>query len=193
MRIIGGEFKGVPIESPKGLDTRPTYDRVRESLASIIISHVSDGLDGKRVLDCFGGSGAVGFELLSRGASFALAFEKDKKSAQVIKANAKKLKLGKERYELVVKNIFEQGLSVLENSSHAPFDIVFLDPPYKTEASLISELLERFIENEIISRDCFIVYERESGRPSFESSSLELLKSKKYGNTYLDSFLLQDK
>lgn len=188
MRIIGGEFKGVPIDSPKGLDTRPTYDRVRESLLSIIISAKNGSLEGLVALDAFGGSGAVGFELISRGASGVIAFEQDKKSAQIIKNNTKKLRIQKSQYTLFTKNIFTELLSCLKTIKTPVFDIVFLDPPYKTDVALLEDLLDKMLENNLMSKDCITVYEREKGRPTINLDYLDGVKSKTYGNTCLDCF-----
>ena len=119
MRIIAGKWRGRPIDSPPGLATRPTADRVRETLFSMLASRIGK-FDDLRVADLFAGSGALGFEALSRGAESAVFVENDSDAAAVIRRNAEKL---------------GASVQVLTGSAFAlppsePFDLVFADPPY---------------------------------------------------------------
>ena len=85
MRIVGGEWRGRPIESPRGRDiSRPTTDRVREAIASMLESALDGGVEGSRVLDAFAGSGALGLELLSRGASQVTFFDLDRGASALV-------------------------------------------------------------------------------------------------------------
>ena len=119
MRIIAGKWRGRPIEAPPGVGTRPTADRVRETLFSMLASRLGD-FEGLRVADLFAGSGALGFEALSRGAAWATFVENNSKAAAVIRRNAEKLG--------VLANVL--GGSALALPQSDPFDLVFADPPY---------------------------------------------------------------
>jgi len=119
MRIIAGKWRGRPIEAPPGIGTRPTADRVRETLFSMLASRLGD-FEGLRVADLFAGSGALGFEALSRGAASATFVENNSNAAAVIRRNAEKLG--------VLANVL--GGSALALPQSDPFDLVFADPPY---------------------------------------------------------------
>jgi 16S rRNA (guanine966-N2)-methyltransferase len=128
MRIIGGAFKGRPIAAPPGRDTRPTSDRAREG-AFNILAHApwTTGIAGCRVLDLFAGSGALGLEALSRGAAFALFVDTDAAARGIIRENIEALGL------LGVTRIHRRDaadLGAKPAGLGAPFDLVFLDPPY---------------------------------------------------------------
>lgn len=123
MRIIAGEWRGRPIEAPPGTATRPTADRVRETLFSMLASRLGS-FEDLRVADLFGGSGALGLEALSRGAAHATFVESDPAAAAVIKRNAAKLG-GADRVRLL-------GGSALALPKSEPFDLIFADPPYSS-------------------------------------------------------------
>lgn len=128
MRIVGGRFKGRAIAAPPGRDTRPTSDRARESLFNVL-AHAdwSPGLEGRRVLDLFAGSGGLGLEAMSRGAAFALFVETDAGARGVIRDNVEALGLfGATRIHR--RDATDLGLKPA--GLGAPFDLVFLDPPY---------------------------------------------------------------
>ena len=119
MRIISGKWRGRTLEAPAGIGTRPTADRVRETLFSMLASRMGS-LEDLRVADLFAGSGALGFEALSRGAAEAVFVENDAKAAATIKRNADKLGIS---VQLI-------GSSALALPRSLPFDLVFADPPY---------------------------------------------------------------
>jgi len=121
MRIIAGQWRGRPIEAPLGMSTRPTADRVRETLFSMLVSRLGS-FEDLRVADLFAGSGALGLEALSRGASHATFVENDSKAAAIIKRNAEKLG-ATERVRVLAG-------SALALSRSEPFDLVLADPPY---------------------------------------------------------------
>lgn len=121
MRIIAGAWRGRTIDAPPGAATRPTADRVRETLFSMLVSRLGS-LDGLRVADLFAGSGALGLEALSRGAARALFVDSDPKAAAAIRANADRLGAG-ERARVV-------GGSALALSRSEQFDLILADPPY---------------------------------------------------------------
>lgn len=128
MRIVGGEFKGRAIAAPAGRDTRPTSDRARESVFNVL-AHAdwSPGVEGRRVLDLFAGSGALGLEAMSRGAAFALFVETDAAARGTIRDNIEALGLfGTTR----IHRRDATDLGVKPAGLGDPFDLVFLDPPY---------------------------------------------------------------
>jgi 16S rRNA (guanine966-N2)-methyltransferase len=121
MRIVAGQWRGRTIEAPPGVATRPTADRVRETLFSMLTSRL--GSFGElRVADLFAGSGALGLEALSRGAASAMFVELDPKAAAAIKRNAERLGAG-DRIHIL-------GCSALSMPKSDPFDLVLADPPY---------------------------------------------------------------
>ena len=122
MRIIAGQWRGRAIEAPPGLATRPTADRVRDTLFSMFASRLGS-FEDLRVADLFAGSGALGFEALSRGAAAATFVERDRAAAAVIKRNA--AKLGAEEQVRIL------GGSAMALPPSPPFDLVFADPPYE--------------------------------------------------------------
>ena len=121
MRIIAGEWRGRPLQASVGATTRPTADRVRETLFSMLVSRLGP-FDGLRVADLFAGSGALGFEALSRGAAFACFVESDSRAAAAIRANAANLG-ALDRIEII-------GGSALILPRTKSFDLIFADPPY---------------------------------------------------------------
>lgn len=121
MRIIAGEWRGRLIEAPPGAGTRPTADRVRETLFSMLASRLGS-FEDLRVADMFAGSGALGFEALSRGAASATFVERDVKAAAAIRRNAEKFGAA-ERVRILTG-------SALALSPCEPFDLIFADPPY---------------------------------------------------------------
>lgn len=123
MRIIAGAWRGRRLQSPPGTETRPTADRVRETLFSMLASRL-DSFDALRVADLFAGSGALGLEALSRGAASACFVENDAKAAAAIKANAAALS-ALDRVQIL-------GGSALALPKSDPFHLIFADPPYAT-------------------------------------------------------------
>jgi 16S rRNA (guanine966-N2)-methyltransferase len=121
MRIIAGEWRGRVLVAPAGQRTRPTADRTRETLFSMLVSRLG-GFDGLRVADLYAGSGALGLEALSRGAAFACFVETDAKAIAAIRANLAALKAEK-RAE--VRTSSAANLVPMQ-----PFDLIFADPPY---------------------------------------------------------------
>ena len=121
MRIIAGEWRGRVIEAPPGQATRPTADRVRETLFSMLASRLGS-FEDLRIADLFAGSGALGFEALSRGAASVTFIEKDPKGVAIIKRNAAKLGAS-ERVR-----VFASSALALPRSD--PFDLILADPPY---------------------------------------------------------------
>lgn len=155
MRIVGGQFKGRAIAAPQGRDTRPTSDRARESVFNVL-AHAdwSPGIEGRRVLDLFAGSGALGLEAMSRGAVFALFVETDAAARGTIRDNIEALGLfGNTR----IHRRDATDLGVKPAGVGEPFDLVFLDPPYGK--GLGERALARLGEGGWITPDALIMLE----------------------------------
>jgi 16S rRNA (guanine966-N2)-methyltransferase len=155
MRIVGGQFKGRAIAAPPGRDTRPTGDRARESVFNVLAhAEWSSGVEGRRVLDLFAGSGALGLEAMSRGAAFALFVETDAAARGAIRDNVEALGLfGTTR----IHRRDATDLGVKPAGLGAPFDLVFLDPPY--HKGLGERALARLSEGGWITDDALLVFE----------------------------------
>lgn len=183
MRIIAGKHRGRLFDIPKSCDVRPTTDRVRESMFSSIISLIGD-LSGLCVLDAYAGSGALGFEAVSRGASSLYAFERDKlvyknlvKNSEIVKDDETNLKFNLGDIETVKCLI-----------TSAPFDILFFDPPYKNPPKNVVNILNNLKNCECLAENALVVYEH-SKNDSFDfhvdlfsQSGFELKKSKVFGD-----------
>lgn len=176
MRIVGGQFKGRPIAAPPGRDTRPTSDRAREAVFNIL-AHApwSAGLEGRRVLDLFAGSGALGLEAMSRGATFALFVETDAGARGVIRDNIEALGLfGTTRIHR--RDATDLGLKPAGVGD--PFDLVFLDPPYGK--GLGERAVARLSEGAWIAEDALIMLEVGADEtPTL--GAFELLDERTYG------------
>ena len=138
MRIIAGEHRGRVLKAPKGDGTRPTTDRVRESLMSMLAS-ARGGFEGAVVLDAFAGSGALALEALSRGADRACLVERDGAAAKVVEANVRLLGYGPDRARVRRADV----LKAVVPSVGTPYDLVFLDPPYAVEAAEVLAFVAR--------------------------------------------------
>lgn len=176
MRIVGGQFKGRAISAPPGRETRPTADRARESIFNVL-THAdwSPGLEGRRVLDLFAGSGALGLEALSRGAAFALFVETDAAARGAIRDNIEALALfGTTR----IHRRDATDLGVKPAGLGGSFDLIFLDPPY--HRGLGERTLNRLGEGGWISDDAVIVLECASDEtPALQGYSV--LDERNYG------------
>jgi len=125
MRIVGGRLRSRPIAGPKGPGLRPTADRLRESLFNILAHGYGDPVEGARVLDLFAGTGALGIEALSRGASFALFVDDGVEARALLRQNSETLGLGG------ISRIFRRDATKLGPAHPVePFSVAFLDPPY---------------------------------------------------------------
>jgi 16S rRNA (guanine966-N2)-methyltransferase len=155
MRIVGGSFKGHSIIAPKGMATRPTTDRVRESLFNIL-SHKEDApLRGARVLDLFAGSGALGLEALSRDGAFCLFVENAAPARAAIRENIESLGLfGATR--LHRRSALALGLRPA--STGAPFTLVFMDPPYGKE--MVAPALGELAQGQWLADNALIIIEQ---------------------------------
>ncbi len=177
MRVIAGLAKGHQLFSPEGEDTRPTLDRVKESVFSILYPYLRDAV----VLDLFAGTGSLGIEALSRGAKSADFVDNGKKAYDCIIRNLRKTRL--EDKASVHLTAFEKYL----NTCSKKYDIVFLDPPYNKgiEDKVFAEIEKNLDENSVI------VLETEYMAGNFEG--FEIIKQAKYGRVYITLYRLTEK
>lgn len=186
MRIVGGKWKGLAVEAPEGRGTtRPTTDRNRERIASMILSAAGLDLTGTRVLDAFAGSGAMGFELVSRGAASATFVDLDRRAVARIRRTAER-SLRADAFEW--RALAGDACSLAEQGRipGGPFGVVFLDPPYAVEASRVAALVRALAARGALERGAIVVYERSAKSPGIEGAGLELAKSKSQGITAVD-------
>ena len=186
MRIVGGKWKGLAVEAPEGRGTtRPTTDQNRERIASMILSAAGLDLTGTRVLDAFAGSGAMGFELVSRGAASATFVDLDRRAVARIRRTAERsLRADASEWRALAGDacsLAEQG-----RIPGGPFGVVFLDPPYAVEASRVAALVRALAARGALERGAIVVYERSAKSPGIEGAGLELAKSKSQGITAVD-------
>lgn len=156
-RIIGGRAKGLPLMAPKGSATRPTTDRVKEALFSSLVTWFGsvdrapeEQLDGVAVLDLFAGTGAVGLEAASRGASRVTLV--DSRTAPVIRQNAERAGLG----VTVLGAKAEPALATVGG----PWDLVFIDPPYDVAGDAVDRVLAALVAGELLAPQGLVVLER---------------------------------
>ncbi len=177
MRIVGGQHKGRQIVTPDGRTTRPTSDRAREAIFNILAhAEWATDLDGARVMDVFAGSGALGFEALSRGAAFCLFVETDDAARGAIRDNVEAFGLfGNTR----VHRRDATQLGTRPGSQAEAFDLCFLDPPYKQ--GLGERALDCLITGNWLTENATIVYERGADEDDFATDAWQIINTKTYG------------
>jgi 16S rRNA (guanine966-N2)-methyltransferase len=166
MRVVAGEFKGRRLQAPRGRRTRPTADRVREALFSML-----GDLSGLRALDLYAGSGALGIEALSRGAAEVTFVERDARAAATIERNLETVRARAE--------VRRQDVLRFLASAPGTFDLVFIDPPYDSAIRLAAPLSERLPT--VLTDDARIVTESDKRDPL--TLSLPLEAERTYGDT----------
>lgn len=170
MRVISGLYKGRVIDGFDIEGTRPTQDRVKESIFSTIQKYIDESV----TLDLFSGSGNLGIEALSNGSKECYFVDNNKKAINVINNNIKKLDVKNAK---VINDDYKNALNYFKNNGIS-FDLIFLDPPYKFE--YIDEIIKFIIDNNLINKNGLIICEFEFDINK-EYKELELYKEKKYG------------
>lgn len=185
MRIIAGKDRGRTISTPDGMNTRPTVDRVRESIMSAVYSSLG-GFDDVGVLDLFAGSGALGIESLSRGCKFAVFNDTSAEARNCIERNIRSLGYNDTQAKITSIDALAGG----NIPTTEPFKLVFLDPPYETEQTDVYRSVSNLIDKGAIAEDALIVYEHDVAADAQELAEydFELLKEKKYGKTFVSYF-----
>ncbi|MDA3798096.1 MAG: 16S rRNA (guanine(966)-N(2))-methyltransferase RsmD [Kiritimatiellae bacterium] len=178
MRITSGKYRGLPIKSPPGDRLRPTQDLVREALFDILRDKTTDSV----FLDLCAGTGAVGLEALSRGASEVFLVEKNRANSKIIQANIKMLK------DSDPKVIYGDAAVILRSfENRQKFDIIFADPPYEKhgENPLLKKIISISSKYELLNDGGIIIFEQASREQVPEAEDFEIIKEKKYGRTKL--------
>ena len=174
MKVISGTLKGRKIDGYNLDGTRPTMDRVKESLFAMIQNYIGESI----CLDLFAGSGNLGIEAISEGANFVYFNDKNKKAVEVIKSNVKKFNI-LEKSEIL--NIsYKKALNELTGQK---IDIIFLDPPYKT--NYIEESIKLVDSNNLLSDNGIIVCESSDLNKIIYTDNFQVLKEKKYGDKWV--------
>ena len=181
MRIIGGKYKGLKLLPPYGTKIRPTSDRLKESLFSIITSNkYKINIDNCNVLDICSGTGSLGIEAFSRGAISVYFIDKDHRSINLIYKNISKLNINN-KFENKIKIIKDEAIKALENINKI-FQIVLIDPPYNT--NITEKCLFKLKELNLINQDSYIFAES-SKAEDFNYDGYQILDIKLYGNSKL--------
>ena len=173
MRIISGKARGTKLYTLDGTATRPTLDRVKESLFNIIQNDTEEST----VLDLFSGSGAIGLEFLSRGAKRAVLCDSSKDAIKIIKQNVQKT-----HFEEKVEVYNMEFTKLVERLQNQKFDIIYIDPPYATDFIKIS--LEKIIEYELVNENTKIIVETDDETRilnQIEKMDVEITDKRKYG------------
>ena len=184
MRIIAGKFKGRKLNEFNISTTRPTLDRIKEPLFSIIMPYIN----GAKVLDLFSGTGNLGIEALSRGASFAWLNDINKSAIKLILSNVRLTEC--ENYVKITRKEYEKCLrqAKVENIS---FDIIFLDPPY--ECNYERKVMDLIVQNGLLSNDGIIVLESDKRKDIDENvPGLKLNDKRTYGRVIIRIYQLEE-
>lgn len=180
MRIIAGSKRGTQIFAPRGQDTRPTQDRVKESLFNIIQAYVPEAT----VLDLFAGSGALALEAISRGAAQAVLVDMDREAGACIRRNI--AKLGFENAVKLYPCEFRRALAQMMKERRR-FDLVFLDPPYRMTE--LAEICDELANGRLLANGAMLVLEHRSGFVPALDARFTLFNQRGYGDTEIHFYL----
>lgn len=181
MRVIAGTVRGHSLKAPRGLNTRPTLDRVREAIFNVLTFRIHDAV----VLDLFSGSGAMGIEALSRGAASCVFTDNSRQAISVIKENLTHTKL--ESKATVFNMDAGQLLNLLKTDAKTTFDLVFLDPPY--ESGVYETILSKLSVGKLLNKEALVIAESNTKlelKDRYEA--LQLIKQSRYGNTLVSYY-----
>lgn len=172
MRVIAGSARSLRLKTIDGLDTRPTTDRIKETLFNMLGAQVADC----RFLDLFSGSGGIGIEALSRGAREAVFVERSPKAAACIRENLRFTRLEKRAVLMQI----DAGSALRKLEGQEPFDIIFMDPPYRCD--LEREMLEYLADSPLADKNTLLITEAalDTEFSYLDSLGYELMKYKKY-------------
>lgn len=183
-RVVAGDFRGIQLDAPKGDNTRPTGDKVKEALFSIIQSRVPDC----DFLELFAGTGQVGIEALSRGANSVILVEKAGPACGVIKTNLKKIKRENSDEITLIRGGYEQVLNKLVEEGKT-FDIIFMDPPYRMAEKSAQIVCDIIANSNVLNEDGILIVEHSSDLPFVtDVMNLKFNRSCNYGLAVLSFF-----
>jgi 16S rRNA (guanine966-N2)-methyltransferase len=179
LRVISGTLKGKKLFSVRGQSVRPTSDRVKEAIFDIL----QDRFRGQNVLDLFAGTGALGIEALSRGATAGVFVEENSRSLVALRRNIENCRL-EDRTKVLVKEV-RAGLRILEEKGER-FGLILLDPPYGK--GLAGKTLEALCRSSIVDPDGLVVAEHSVSEDLASLPSLERVDERRYGDTQVSFF-----
>mgnify|MGYP004494659767 FL=1 len=177
MRIISGNARGTKLYTLEGLSTRPTLDRVKESMFNIIQQDIPEAI----VLDLFAGCGAIGLEMVSRGAKQAVLCDNSKQAIKIIEKNIEKTHMEK---QIQLYNM--DYIDCLEKVKDKKFDLIYIDPPYQTD--YIEKALQKIIEYDIITNNSKIILETDDEKritQEISNININIIDQRKYGRATL--------
>ncbi len=180
MRVTGGIYRGRLLKTAAGLVSRPTTDKIRQSIFNILMNDIED----QEVLDIFAGSGALGIEAISRGAASAIFIEKGFHQADAIKANLKSLELSSR----LIRSDFRAACRLL-NEEGKQFGLIFADPPY--EKYYPDDVAEVVAQYDLLRQDGFLIIEHKFG-VEITDNHFELLKRRKFGQTEVTFYVVSE-
>ena len=183
MRIIAGKYRGRKLKSPPSLETRPTSDRLRETLFNILAPRI----EGARFLDLCAGSGAVGIEALSRGAQHITFVDRSQKMRAVIEANLESLEVDQSEIEIVTADAADLLRRVAKKKGEA-FDIIFFDPPYLTDYHRVMDYVGEHLEQLLSKHGVVIVEHHKKTQLPVEFSALRRYRALKQGDSILSFY-----
>lgn len=178
MRVISGTARGTLLYSLEGNATRPTLDRVKEALFNIIQNNIYDA----HVLDLFAGSGALGIEAISRGASKTVFCDSSNKAIEIIKKNIEKTHVNNKSQ--VIKENYKKALQMLEGKEK--FDLIFIDPPYADNIAV--DAIKDIVEKDLLSKDGIIILETDEEKRELNNLNdidINVYDLRKYGRVKL--------
>lgn len=179
MRIVGGKWGGRSFRAPKGRETRPTADRVREAVFSAIYSRIGD-LSGRTVLDLFAGSGALGLEALSRGAARCVFVDSDRDAIATIRKNLEDLGVDSGAAVVVHGPAMQFGM---RHTLGQPASLLLMDPPYRIDASEVCQLLEVLAARGFLEHGALVVYEHAAETEAIWPEGFAGTSVRRYGDT----------
>jgi 16S rRNA (guanine(966)-N(2))-methyltransferase RsmD len=186
MRVIAGQYRSRPLKSLPGMDTRPTSDRLRETLFNVLTAGNPEALQGSRWLDLFAGTGAVGIEALSRGAAQVYFVDSSRAAAQAIRANVTSLGIGGES-AVVLHDEVRTALRQLEAEA-ARCDFCFLDPPYRLEPAYAATF-DALARTEVLMPDAMVIAEHDKRfDPGEANGGLRRFRTLKQGDAALSFY-----
>lgn len=185
MRIVGGAWRGRQLETLSGRDvTRPTTDRMREAFASMLLSAFDLDLSDVSLLDAFAGSGALGLEMLSRGARHATFIERDRAALACLEKNVRALDGEGRRTRVLRGDAFR--LAGRAHLAGAPYALVLLDPPYATSVEQVEALVRSLCTAGNLAPGVIVLYERAREARGMELEGARLISTREHGATAVD-------
>jgi 16S rRNA (guanine966-N2)-methyltransferase len=183
MRVIAGKYRSRKLQAPPGTDTRPTSDRLRETLFNVVGPRIPDSV----WLDLYAGTGAVGIEAISRGARQIYFVESEKRAARIIRDNLKSLQI-EEGFEVLEREV-AQAVRLLDSQAVA-CDFCFLDPPYEAHGAY-EQILGFLSQSRLISKDSIVIAEHDKHfDPGGKFGALERYRELKQGDAVLSFYKL---